>query len=198
MLIHSCCFIYATIRAAGHWWDWHRWRFLSRQVTFHVLSKWTTCRKSGRVVLHCTSFANVCCKSAPAKYMYTQLLMIKTYSISHWGRKTHICINKLTIICSDNGLSPRRRQAIIWPYAGLLLIGPLATNFSEILSKSYTFSFKKMHLKNVVWKMAAILSRPQCHILHISRSSVSRHYINDVKGKNRWYFEPKAPHGFPQ
>ena len=25
-----------------------------------------------------------------------------------------------------------------------------------------TFSFKKIHLKNVVWKMAAILSRPQC------------------------------------
>ena len=46
---------------------------------------------------------------------------------------THICINKLTIIGSDNGLSPRRRQAIIWTNDGILLIGPLGTNFSEIL-----------------------------------------------------------------
>ena len=46
---------------------------------------------------------------------------------------THICIGKLTNIGSDNGLSPGRRQAIIWTNAGMLLIGPLGTNFSEIL-----------------------------------------------------------------
>ena len=46
---------------------------------------------------------------------------------------THICVNKLTIIGSDNGLSPGRRQAIIWTNAGILLIGPLGTNFPEIL-----------------------------------------------------------------
>ena len=45
----------------------------------------------------------------------------------------HICINKLTIIGSDNGLSPGRRQAIIWINDGILLIGPMVTNFSEIL-----------------------------------------------------------------
>ena len=60
---------------------------------------------------------------------------------------THICVSKLTIICSDNGLSPGRRQAIIWTNAGLLLIGPLGTNFSEILIDILTFSFKKMRLK---------------------------------------------------
>ena len=59
----------------------------------------------------------------------------------------YICIGKLTIIGSDNGLSPDRRQAIIWTNAGLLLIGPLGTNFSEILIKILTFSFKKMRLK---------------------------------------------------
>ena len=48
---------------------------------------------------------------------------------------------------SDNGLSPGRRQAIIWTNAGLLLIGPLGTNFSEILIGIQTFSFMKMHLK---------------------------------------------------
>ena len=55
--------------------------------------------------------------------------------LTHGGRVTHICISKLTIVVSDNGLSPGRRQAIIWTNAGILLIGPLGTNFSEILIK---------------------------------------------------------------
>ena len=60
---------------------------------------------------------------------------------------THICVVDLTIIGSDNGLSPGRRQAIIWTNAGILLIGPLGTNFSEISIKILTFSFTKMRLK---------------------------------------------------
>ena len=68
-------------------------------------------------------------------------------SLTHWGRVTLICVNKLTIIGSDNGLSPGRRQAIIWTNDGILLIGPLGTNFSEILIEIDIFSFKKMHLK---------------------------------------------------
>ena len=67
--------------------------------------------------------------------------------LTHWGRVTHICFSKLTIIGSDNGLSPGRRQAIIWTNAGVLLIGPIGTNLSEILITIHTFSFKKMHLK---------------------------------------------------
>ena len=51
---------------------------------------------------------------------------------THWGQVTHICIAKLTIIGSDNGLSPGQHQAIISTNAGILLIGPLGTNFSEI------------------------------------------------------------------
>ena len=67
--------------------------------------------------------------------------------LTHWGRVTHICVGKITIIVSDNGLSPGRRQAIIRTNAGLLLIGPLGTNFSEILIAILTFSCKKMRLK---------------------------------------------------
>ena len=55
------------------------------------------------------------------------------HNLTHWGRLTHICISKLSILGSDNGLSPGRRQAIIWTNAGIWLIGPLGTNFSEIL-----------------------------------------------------------------
>ena len=68
-------------------------------------------------------------------------------NLTHWGRVTHICVSKLTIIGSDNGLSPDRRQAIIWTNAELLLIGPWGTNFSEIVIEILTFSFKKIRLK---------------------------------------------------
>ena len=68
-------------------------------------------------------------------------------ALTHWGRVTHICVSKLTIIGSDNGLSPDRHQAIIWTNAGILLIGLLGTNFSEILIEILTFSYKKMRLK---------------------------------------------------
>ena len=73
------------------------------------------------------------------------------HNLTHWYRVTHIYVNKLTIIGSDDGLSPGRRQAIIWTNAGILLIRPLGTNFSEILIKIYTFSFKKIHLKMSSW-----------------------------------------------
>ena len=68
--------------------------------------------------------------------------------LTYWGRVMHICINKLTIFGSDNGLLPERHQAIIWTNAGILLIGPLGTNFNEMLIQIYVFSFKKMHLKS--------------------------------------------------
>ena len=45
----------------------------------------------------------------------------------------HICVSKVTIIGSDNGLSPGRRQDIIWTNDWILFIGPLGTNVSEIL-----------------------------------------------------------------
>ena len=67
--------------------------------------------------------------------------------LTHWGRVTHIYVGNLTIIGSDNGLSPDRRQAIICPNVGILLIGPLGTNFSEMLIEIHTFSLKKIRLK---------------------------------------------------
>ena len=84
--------------------------------------------------------------------------------LTHWGRVTHICISKLTIIVSDNGLSPDLCQAIIWTNAGILSIGPVGTNFSEILLKFHTFSPKKMHLKRSSAKW-----RPFCLGLNVLR-----------------------------
>ena len=67
--------------------------------------------------------------------------------LTHWGPVTHICMSKLTTIGLDNGLSAGRRQAIIWTNAGILLIRPVGTNFSEILIKIQTFSLKNIRLK---------------------------------------------------
>ena len=47
------------------------------------------------------------------------------------------------IIGSDNGLSPVRRQAIIWTNAGLLLFRPMETNFREISIKWKSFHWRK-------------------------------------------------------
>ena len=44
--------------------------------------------------------------------------------LTDWGRMTHICVGNLTIIGSDNGLSPGRHQAIIWTNAEKSLIRP--------------------------------------------------------------------------
>ena len=71
----------------------------------------------------------------------------RSINLTHWGRVTHICVSKLTIIGLDNGLSPGRCQAIIWTNAGILLIWPLGTSLNEILIEIHTFLFKKMHLK---------------------------------------------------
>ena len=87
--------------------------------------------------------------------------------LTHWGRVTHICISKLTIIGSDNGLSPGRRQAIIWTNVGILLIGPLGTNFNEILIEIHTFSFKKMHLNMSSGNDVHFALVPMCYNLNL-------------------------------
>ena len=72
---------------------------------------------------------------------------------------THICVGKTTIIGSDNGLSPDRRQAIIWTNAGILMIG---NKLQSNLNRNSNIVIQENAFENVVWKMAVILSRPQC------------------------------------
>ena len=75
---------------------------------------------------------------------------------------THICVSKITIIGSDNGLAPGRRQAIIWTNVVILLIEPLGTNFSEILIAIHIFSLQKMHMN-----MSSGKWRPFCLDLNV-------------------------------
>ena len=127
--------------------------------------------------------------------MIAMRIIRKWDRLTHRGRVTYICASQLTIIGSDNGLSPGRRQAIIWTNAGLLLIWHLETNFSEILIKIHTFSFKKIHLK-----MSSGKWRPFClglnelkelyFVLHVKPLDYipflsSRHYLGLLNGGER-------------
>ena len=68
---------------------------------------------------------------------------ISSSALTHWGRVTHICVGNLTIIGSDNGLAPPGTKPLSESMLhGILLIGPLGTNLSEILIEIHTFSFK--------------------------------------------------------
>ena len=108
-------------------------------------------------------------------------------TLTHWGLVTHIWVSKLTIINSDNGLSPGRRQAIIWTNAGILLIRTSGTNFSEISSKIQTFWFKKMHSK-----MSSAKWRPFCLGLNVKRAlQRSKHHSICKQQALRKTFEKK-------
>ena len=90
--------------------------------------------------------------------LFSQILALAKHTLIHWGRVTHVCVGKLTTIGSDNGLSPGRRQAIIWTNDGILLIWTLGTNCSDILSEINSFSFKKTHLKmsSAKWRLSRL------------------------------------------
>ena len=108
-------------------------------------------------------FISATCLSCHSTHISRPALSYFTYFTAHdiyltrWGRMTHICVSKLTVIGS-----PDWCQAIIWTNTRILLIWPLGTNFSEILIKIQTFSFKKVHLKMSSGQWWPFLSQPQC------------------------------------
>ena len=104
------------------------------------LSYWTMFHNYGTVIIWIWSFTNI---NLPI--IETRHRCVKIRRLQH-----HYLIEaegNLTIINSDNCLSPGQCQAIMRTTAGVLLIGRLGTNFSEISIEIHMFSFKKMHLK---------------------------------------------------
>ena len=96
--------------------------------------------------------------------------------LTHWGRVTHKCVGKLNIIGSDNGLSPGRRQVIIWTNAGILLIEPLGTTFSEILIEIHNLRSRKC-----IWKHRLEKRRPFClglNVLIFHNTSMHPYLLN--------------------
>ena len=105
---------------------------------------------------------------------WTHIIMFLKNELTHWGRVTHISIGNLTIIGSDNGLSPGRRQAIIWTNAGILLIGPKGIHFSGILIEINTFSFNKMHLK---------MSSAKWRLFRLGLNVLRTQWVNEIRGR---------------
>ena len=109
-------------------------------------------------------------------------------TLTHWGRVTHICVGKSTIIGSDNGQSPGRRQAINWTSAGILLIEPLGRNFSKIVIRIQMFSFKKMCLKipSAKWRafclgLNVLSSRfGSCNIMNLETFVLQYYCLNSL------------------
>ena len=100
----------------------------------------------------------------------------------------HICVGNLTIIGSDNGLSPGWHQAINWTNAGILLIGRLGTNFNDILIQLLGFPFKKMRLKvsTAKWRLFClginVLKGRDYHLPFIHQHWF---YSNGLRGANK-------------
>ena len=154
-----------------YWLNKSKWSF-STQITegaryvYPMVGEWVTRRE---VCYLMASVTKNSCFDLPC-YKETRSLRCVcnmgypsgTHLNSDWGRVKHICVSNLTTIGSVNGLSPGRRQAITWTNAGILLIGPLGTNFSEILIGIPTFFIQENACESIVCEMTAILSRPQC------------------------------------
>ena len=172
------------VESTGHRWIPLNKGKLCADLTFLLLLAWKRYRKN----CHCNEKDGSCLEVGGKG---TMLLIIRasfssflgeiTWKLSQfltsslltqWGRVTHICVGNITIIGLDNGLSPGRHQAIIWTNAGILLIGPLGTNVSEILNEIHTFSFKKMHLKT-----SPVKRRPFCLGLNVFSLLTVQYYL---------------------
>ena len=97
----------------------------------------------------------------------------------------------MAIIDSDNGLTPNRRQAIIWTSAGILLIGPLGTNINEIQIKIKQFSYQKIHLK-----MSSAKCLPFCLGLSVIMETRSWHHsqVTEETKPQRVIIEARGTH----
>ena len=118
--------------------------------------------------------------------------------LTNWCWVTHICVSKLTIIGSNNGLLFGWCQAIIWTNDGISLIGPLGKNFSETLIKIHTFSVKEMHLKmSGKWrpfllslKVLMVSSQSSVSIPHLLMVLFNSLCFRDAKWHWSWYSLP--------
>ena len=109
------------------------------------------------------------------------ILIQPTYNVTHKGRVTHICVGKLTIINSDNGLSPDL----------------VVTYISEILIKFHAIQSKKKY-----FKMLSVKLRPFClglnelTLLGILSWLVKVHHIRgSLVLTGRLFHFPQCPKG---
>ena len=90
-----------------------------------------------------------------SKALYLRTRKESNIGLTHWGRVTHICVIKLTIIGSDNGLiawsAPSHYQNQCWNIVDLNLRNKLQWNVKR---NPYIFIHENT-FANVVWKNGA-------------------------------------------
>ena len=132
--------------------------------------------------------------------------------LTHCGLVT-LHVIKLTIVGSENGLSPIRRHAITWSSTDLLSIRPFRTNFNEIWIETYNFPIKEMHLKcrlqnwrpicscnsishRIIFSRSPDATLPLLQLQH-GKSKQRRFYDYNVqKVNNKWVRQYNVPAPF--
>ena len=112
----------------------NKWNFLYKELTHSCEMKALRLSNSG-------PWNPLLCSSIVHWFILYSFLLVMYFNTL---RPSDICVSKWAIFGSDNCLLPDTRQTIIWTNAGILLIGPLGTNFSEILIEIVIFPFIKM------------------------------------------------------
>ena len=79
--------------------------------------------------------------------------------ITHWGRVTHICVSKLTIISSDNDLSKTSHYLNQCCNIGN---SHLRNKFQWNLKRNSYIFIQEIAFENIVSELTAISSRSQC------------------------------------
>ena len=94
--------------------------------------------------------------------LWWHMVSLGQNELTHWGWVIHKCVNNLTNIASYNGLLPGLPPSHYlhhcWNIVNWTLKNKLYWNFYW---NSYIF-IQENAFENVVWKMTATLSRPQC------------------------------------
>ena len=142
-----------TVRVCVLLWNLHQVNYLQSQavISCHSLAAADPAERLCFERGHCPCWG---CRSSRYPGRSSPAIWKQKCNLStHWIRVTHIS----NIIGSDNSLSPGRRQAIIWTNAGMLLIGPLGTNFNDILIEIHTYSSRKPILKCGMEKLVICL-----------------------------------------
>ena len=121
------------------------------------------------------------CNSIEDQGPFQGLDQVIRYQPTHRDRVMHIYVGNQTIIGSNNGLLPGRRQTIIWTNAGILFIWILGTHCSEILSEIGTFSLTKMHLK-----LSSVKRRQFCLSLNVLTLPSPGNSITDCSDWMKW------------
>ena len=96
-----------------------------------------------------------------------ETLLSDSFSLTHWGRVTHISvskltISKLTIIGSDNGVSPDRCQSHYLKQCWNIVNWTLRNKFQWNFNHNSNIFIQENALENGVCEMASNLYRPLC------------------------------------